>query len=94
MNKRFGLMARVSSSDPEAIRTVLKRLITKGTVKETTDEFLVEADREGADAKELNRAPLSALRKVEKTRLRAEWTSDDDTTQKFFDYVLKKTIKG
>jgi len=25
--------------------------------------------------------------------LRAEWTSGD-TTERFFDYVLKKTIKG
>jgi hypothetical protein len=49
---------------------------------------------EGASAKELNRTLLSALRKVEKrTTLRAEWTSGD-TTECFFDYVLKKTIKG
>jgi hypothetical protein len=34
------------------------------------------------------------LRKVEKrTTLRAEWTSDDGTTERYFDYVLKKTIK-
>jgi hypothetical protein len=49
---------------------------------------------EGASAKELNRTLLSALRQVEKrTTLRAEWTSGD-TTKRFFDYVLKKTIKG
>jgi hypothetical protein len=49
---------------------------------------------EGVSAKELNRALLSAMRKVEKrTTLRAEWTSGD-TTQRFFDYILKKTIKG
>ena len=49
---------------------------------------------EGDSAKELNRSLLSALRKAEKkTRLRAEWTSDNGTTQKFFDYVLKKTTK-
>jgi hypothetical protein len=58
------------------------------------DEFLVEAEMEGATAKELNRTLLSALRKVEKrTTLRAEWTSGD-TTERYFDYVLKKTIKG
>jgi len=28
-----------------------------------------------------------------RTTLRAEWTSDDGTTQRFFDYVLKRTIK-
>jgi hypothetical protein len=37
---------------------------------------------------------LSALRKVEKrTTLRAEWTSEDGNTERFFDYVLKKTVK-
>jgi ATP-dependent Clp protease adapter protein ClpS len=37
----------------------------------------------------------NALRKVEKkTTLRAEWTSDDNTTENFFDYVLKKTTKN
>lgn len=50
---------------------------------------------EGASAKELNRTLLSALRKVEKrTTLHAEWTSGDGTTERFFDYVLKKTIRG
>ncbi len=57
-------------------------------------KFVVEAETEGASAKELNRMLLSALRRVEKrTTLRAEWASDDDT-ERFFDYVLKKTIKG
>jgi len=38
---------------------------------------------------------LSALRRVEKkTTIRAEWTSADNTTEKYFDYVLKKTIKN
>ena len=47
---------------------------------------------EGTAAKEVNRTLLSALRRVEKrTRLRAEWTSDDGTTFRFFDYVLKRT---
>ena len=46
-------------------------------------------------ARELNRTFLSALRKAEKqTTLRAEWTSDDGTSESFFDYVLKKTIKN
>jgi hypothetical protein len=35
----------------------------------------------------------TALRKAEKrTTLRAEWTSDDGTSERFFDYALKKTI--
>jgi hypothetical protein len=50
---------------------------------------------EGASAKELNRTLLSALRKVEKrTTLRAEWTSDDGTSERFVDYVLNKTVKN
>jgi len=58
------------------------------------DEFVVAAEMEGASAKELNRMLLSALRKAEKrTTLRTEWTSGD-TTERFFDYVLKKTVKG
>jgi VWFA-related protein len=57
------------------------------------DEFIVEAEMEGRSAKELNRSLLSALRRVEKkTRLRAEWTSKKNTTERFFDYVLKKTL--
>jgi hypothetical protein len=45
-------------------------------------------------ARDLNRTFLSALRKVEKrTTLRAEWVSADGTSERFFDYVLKKTIK-
>jgi hypothetical protein len=54
----------------------------------------VEAKIEGASAKELNRTLLSALRKANKrTALRAEWTSGD-TAERYFDYVLKKTVKG
>ena len=35
------------------------------------------------------------VRKVEKrATLRAEWTSSDNITEKFFDYVLKKTMKN
>jgi hypothetical protein len=57
--------------------------------------FAVEAAMEGASERELNRTFLFALRKAEKrTTLRAEWTSDDGTSERFFDYVLKKTIKG
>jgi hypothetical protein len=29
-----------------------------------------------------------------KTTLRAEWTSSDNATARFFDYVLKKTIRN
>jgi hypothetical protein len=93
-NKHFKLIARVSSANPRAVRPVLETAVTKGSVKEANGEFVVEAGMEGESAKELNRTLLSALRRVEKrTRLRAEWTSDDGTTERFFDYVLKKTTK-
>jgi len=82
----------VSSTAPKAIKPVLEKLIAKGSVKEANGEFVVEAEMEGESARDLNRSLLSALRRVEKrTRLRAEWTSDEGTTQRFFDYVLKKT---
>lgn len=94
VNKHFKLTARVSSSNPHAVKPVLQKLVTKGSVKEAEGEFLVQADMEGSSAKELNRSLLSELRRAEKkTRLRAEWTSDNGTTQRFFDYVLKKTSK-
>jgi hypothetical protein len=94
-NKYFKLTARVSSSNPQAIRPVLENLITQGSVQEVKEEFQVEAGMEGESAKELNRFLLSSLRRVEKrTRLRAEWTSDDGITQRFFDYVLKSTSKS
>jgi hypothetical protein len=95
VNKRFRLTAQVSSSSPQAIRPVLEKFITKGSIKKDDDEFIIETEMQGSDAKELNRSLLSALRKAEKkTRLRAEWTSDDGTTLRFFDYVLKKTSKS
>ena len=76
------------------IRHVLGQLSAKGSVRKAGDEFVVEAETEGASARELNRMFLPALRKVEKrTTLRAEWTSDDGTSESFFDYVLKKTTK-
>ncbi len=93
--RRFKLVARVSSSSPNRIRPVLWELVRVGSIKEAEDEFIIDAEMEGANAKELNRSLLSALRRAEKkTRLRAEWTSDNGTTQKFFDYVLKKTTVG
>ncbi|MGD0329521.1 MAG: hypothetical protein ABSB40_03640 [Nitrososphaeria archaeon] len=84
----------MSSSNPKAIKPVLEQAITTGSVKEAKGEYIIKAEMEGDSAKELNRSLLSALRRVEKkTSLRAEWASDDGTTQKFFDYVLKKTSK-
>lgn len=90
--RRFRLSARVSSANPASVRAVLEELLPEGSLSELEGELLLDAELEGATAKDLNRALLSALRKVEKkTRLRAQWTTADGTTQSFFDYVLKKT---
>ena len=95
MNKYFKLIARVSSANPQAIRPILENLVTQGSVKEVDEEFMVEAEMKGESAKELNRSLLSSLRRVEKrTRLRAEWTSDDGIIQRFFDYVLKERSRS
>jgi len=78
----------------KVIKPVLEQAIITGSVKEAGGELVIEAEMEGESARELNRSLLSALRRAEKkTRLRAEWASDNGTTQKFFDYVLKKTTK-
>ncbi len=94
MANRFHLTATVSTDDPAAVGPVLREHLSgRGSVEETgvTGEFRVQADLEGASAKELNRSLLSALRRVEKkTRLRAAWESGG-TVEQFFDYVLKKT---
>jgi hypothetical protein len=92
---KLKLKARVNRSDARTIRHALGQLAAKGSVKKAGDEFVVEAEMEGTSARELNRGFLSALRKAERrTTLRAEWTSDDGTSEGFFDYVLKKTLKG
>ena len=93
--KRFRIMARVSSNSPKAVKPVLEKAVGKASVKEANGELVVEAEMAGDSAKDLNRSLLSALRKVEKrTRLRAEWTSDDGAIERYFDYVLKKTTKA
>ena len=94
-SKHFRVVARVNSSNPKAVLAVLEQVIKKASVKEAKGEYTFEADMEGETAKDLNRTLLSALRRAEKrTRLHSEWTADDGTTQRFFDYVLKKTSKA
>lgn len=89
----FKLKARINRSDVATIRQALDQLAAESEIRKEGDEFLVESQMEGASAKELNRTLLSALRKVNnRTTLRAEWVSSD-TTEKFFDYVPKKTVK-
>jgi hypothetical protein len=102
-NKRFVLVATVSTANPKAIHPVLEKIVGHfGSFKEVStedadrkgkSEFLVQAELEGLSAKDLNRSLLSALRSAEKrTSMHAEWSSSD-TTERYFDYVLKKTIK-
>lgn len=82
----FHLVADVKSSSPEAIGSLLQQLV-EGTVTPTPEGFHVDGWMRGADARELNRFLLSALRRVERrTRIRAEWTGKGETCR-FFDYV-------
>ena len=92
---KFKLKAQVSRSEARTIRRALEQLAAKGSVRKADEVFVVEAEMEGTTAREMNRTLLSALRKVErKTTLRAEWTSGDNTPERFFDYVLKKTFRN
>ena len=91
---RFSVVASVNTESPEAVRPVLERLVSKGCVTRMGEkEFRIEAELEGEDSKELNRSLLSELRRAERrTRLRAEWTCGE-TTERFFDYAMKKSTK-
>jgi tetrahydromethanopterin S-methyltransferase subunit A len=92
--KTFTLIARVSTEDPQAIKLVLEELVSKRSITQTDEGFLVKATMHGEGARELNRILLSALRRVErKTRLRSEWKSGG-TTEHFFDYVPKGSRKA
>jgi predicted RNA binding protein with dsRBD fold (UPF0201 family) len=87
--KRFTLAARVSTESPEPVRRALRELLPGGSITRAGDDFQIEGTMRGESARDLNRALLSALRRIEKrTRLRAEWTSGG-TTARFFDYVPK-----
>ena len=92
--KRFTLIARVSTEDPQAIKPVLQDLLSDRSITRTDEGFLIKATMHGEAARELNRTLLSALRRVErKTRLRSEWKSGG-TTERFFDYVPKGSRKA
>jgi hypothetical protein len=88
---RFRLVGEVSSDDLVAVRPVLAQMLEDAAVTEIHDGLHVEGTMEGADAREVNRRLLSALRRAEKrTRLRAEWT-DGGCIYRFFDYVPRST---
>jgi hypothetical protein len=92
-SKRYSLRAEVSTDNSVAVKPVLKRMITRGSVTggDKAGVFHVQAEMEGSSARELNRWLLSELRRAEKkTRLRAEWTCAG-MTERFFDYVPKGT---
>jgi hypothetical protein len=93
VQKKFRLSAKVSSDNPPAIKPVVDRIFEgKGTVKKTDQGFEIDAELEGESAVALNRTLLSQLRRAEKkTRLRSQWTSGN-TSERFFDYVLKATL--
>ena len=87
--KKFTLIASISTERVTQIKEALDNLIKNGSIKKTESGFDITANMTGENARDLNRAFLSALRKVEKkTRLRAEWTSGN-TIERFFDYVPK-----
>ncbi len=91
---RFSLTGDVSSHDLAAIRPVLAQMVGDASVTETHDGLHVEGVMDGADAREVNRRLLSALRRAEKrTRLRAEWAGGG-YIYRFFDYVPKSTRVG
>lgn len=84
----FELVAEVSSDNPAALEPLLRELVG-GEITATADGFHVVAVLTGESPRELNRALLSALRRVERrTRLRAAWTAGG-VTEHFFDYALK-----
>jgi hypothetical protein len=89
---RFELTATVSSENIAAVRPAIEDFVGRGGKIAKSDRGLeVSAVLEGESAKELNRALLSAMRKIEKrTRLRAQWRLGN-TVESFFDYVPKGT---
>jgi hypothetical protein len=93
---RYSLHARVSTDNPVAVKPVLIRMVSHGTVTQSENghEFVVDGVLDGSSARELNRSLLSELRRAERrTRLRSEWTSEV-ATERFFDYVPKGTLKA
>ena len=88
-DRKFSLVARVTTENPEGIKHALSGIVGAGGITDTEQGFLIKTVMVGKSARDLNRALLSALRRVEKkTRLRAEWTCGA-TTERFFDYVHK-----
>lgn len=93
-NKKFSLVARVTTESPERINQALSGIVGASAITATEEGFLIKTVMVGETARDLNRGLLSALRRVEKkTRLRAEWTCGT-TTERFFDYVPKEVFEA
>jgi len=60
----FKLQARINRSDAHTLQQALDQTRRESSVTKEGDEFVVEAEIQGASAKELNRTLLSALIKV------------------------------
>jgi predicted RNA binding protein with dsRBD fold (UPF0201 family) len=89
VSRRFDLDADVRSARPQEVLAALHDLFPDATIETTETGLRVRAQLEGESARDLNRAVLSALRRVERrTTLRAEWGSGT-TVERFFDYVPK-----
>lgn len=88
---RFQLEAEVRTANRRDVLTALRSQLPHASIEETETGLEVRGQVEGESARDLNRALLSALRRVERrTTLRAEWTSGG-TAERFFDYVPKGT---
>jgi predicted RNA binding protein with dsRBD fold (UPF0201 family) len=73
----------------QEVLAALQDLFPEAAIETTETGLRVRVQLEGESARDLNRAVLSALRRVERrTTLRAEWTSGT-TVERFFDYVPK-----
>lgn len=89
--RRFELVAEIRTANPPDVRAALEQLLPGAQIEDTDLGFKVRTLREGENAADLNRALLSALRRIAKrTSLRAAWTAEG-FTERFFDYVRKST---
>ncbi len=89
MSRRFDLDADIRLTSLQEVLPALQDLFPEAAIETTETGLRVRVQLEGESARDLNRAVLSALRRVERrTTLRAEWTSGT-TVECFFDYVPK-----
>ena len=86
--RTYELVADIRTAAPATLQPALRQFLI-GEITPTAGGFHVVATLSGENARDLNRALLSALRRVERrTSLRATWTAAG-ATERFFDYVPK-----